>query len=250
MVPVRALQILPFVLRYSCAENLRLEGYTGEIVMLSKEPGAPIDRTRLSKALGKAGELRSMDYMTKDLSISMFNDMEVTGVDSEAKTVTYKPVSKDRSTQSSTLKYDKLLLATGGKPRQLFVPGAKLKNVFTVRNQADNDALMASVQKLHKVVVVGGGFIGMELATMLTAKGCKVTILEMTDLPLERVFGKKIGAAIAKWLHKNKVRIEPENQMNLENYLTEVTIFTPTLPAISFLSGRLHGWHRRHLPPR
>lgn len=128
------------------------------------------------------------------------------------KVLTYSATGRDKKAGSSELKYDKLLLSPGATPRQLFVPGAKLQNVVTIRSQKDNDLLKSALTDPNgreiqglKAVVVGGGFIGLEMATLLKSKGCSVVMMDMVDLPLERVLGRKVGAVIAKWLHKNKV---------------------------------------------
>lgn len=103
------------------------------------------------------------------------------------------------------MKYDKVLVATGGSPRKLFVPGSDLKNIFTLRTPEDAAQIAALAQKGQKMIVVGGSFIGMEVASSLAKKGCDVAVIAMETVPFERVLGKKVGASFARKLQKEGV---------------------------------------------
>ena len=103
------------------------------------------------------------------------------------------------------LKYDKVLVATGGSPRKLFVPGSDLQNIFTLRTPEDAQRISALAKKGQKMIVVGGSFIGMEVASSLAKKGCEVAVIAMETVPFERVLGKKVGASFARKLQKEGV---------------------------------------------
>ncbi len=92
-----------------------------------------------------------------------------------------------------TLTYDSLLIATGGQPRLLTVPGADLGNVFTLRSVADSDAILEAAQSAKQAVVVGSSFIGMEVASGLAQKGIHVTVVSPTSLPFEKTLGSELG---------------------------------------------------------
>merc|ERR1712194_340942 len=85
----------------------------------------------------------------------------------------------------------------------------------TLRTQKDNDELAEVAQKGYHAIVVGGGWLGMEAASLLSAKGCRVTMVDIKDLPLERQFGKKGGAVFAKWLHENRVLFMGGSQITM-----------------------------------
>ena len=116
--------------------------------------------------------------------------MNIKAVDFKAKNVSFANGEK--------LKYDKLLIATGGEPNRLNVTGAELKNVFYLRSFDDADKIIGAVENGHKAVVVGASFIAMETAHSLTERGIKVTVIAPDEVPFERIFGKEIGNLFRK----------------------------------------------------
>ncbi|OCK77325.1 hypothetical protein K432DRAFT_395692 [Lepidopterella palustris CBS 459.81] len=183
-------------------EALRGGGYTGHITVLSKEGYRPIDRTKLSKALmADVSKVawRSPEFY-KDASIDIIED-EVTKVDLTSKKVL--------TTSGKTYEYTKLVLASGGTPRWLPLPGLKgdLQNVFVLRAIADTQNIVKAVgDNGKKIVVIGSSFIGMEVANCLTNMKNDVTVIGMEQEPMERVMGAKIGKIFRGLLEKNGVK--------------------------------------------
>jgi apoptosis-inducing factor 3 len=172
------------------AETLRVAGYQGRIVMVTQEDQLPYDRTTLSKNYftGKASKekimLRSPEFYEQH-HIEVQLNRTVKTVDIETRAVTFQ--------DQETLIYDSLLIATGGKPRPLEVPGADLQNVFTLRSFADSDAILKASRNAKQAVVVGSSFIAMEVASGLTQKGVSVTVVSPAQLPFEKTLGKELG---------------------------------------------------------
>ncbi|KAK7746259.1 Apoptosis-inducing factor 1 [Cytospora paraplurivora] len=173
-------------------EGLRGGGFQGPITLISNEGNLPIDRTKLSKALltdvDKA-QWRDEDWFESG-SVEIVND-EVTGVNFANKTVLTK--------SGGNFTYGKLVLATGGTPKSLPLQGFKvLGNIFTLRNIHDARKIVDAIgSKGKKIVVVGSSFIGMEIANA-TAADNDVTVIGGESVPLERVLGSQVGAALQK----------------------------------------------------
>jgi 3-phenylpropionate/trans-cinnamate dioxygenase ferredoxin reductase component len=173
------------------AETLRDEGHEGPIVLVGGEPRLPYERPPLSKGylLGSASldDARVHDpsfYPDRDI------DVRVATRATELDVVAHE-VALDDGTR---VPYGKLLLATGATPRRLPVPGADLPGVLYLREAADAEALAAALRGSPRVVVVGGGWIGCEVAAAARTLGAQVTIVEPEDVPLKRVLGERMGA--------------------------------------------------------
>ncbi|OCL09801.1 hypothetical protein AOQ84DRAFT_290546 [Glonium stellatum] len=187
-------------------EGLRGGGYTGHITVLSKEGYRPIDRTKLSKALmadvSKVAWRSSEFY--KDSSIDIIEG-EVSKVDFAAKKVS--------TTSGATHDYTKLVLATGGTPRWLPLPGLKgdLGNVFVLRTIPDAQGILKAVgDNGKKIVIIGSSFIGMEVANCLASMKNDVTVIGMEKAPMERVMGIEVGKIFQGLLEKNGVKFHME----------------------------------------
>lgn len=166
------------------AAKLRALGHTGEIVMLGDEPAPPYQRPPLSKAylLGEMEEdrlwLRAPEFWAEH-NVDLRLGQAVTNLDPTAKTVTVG---------GETLAYDHLALTTGSAPRRLPAAiGGALEGVYTVRTLADVDAMRSEFQPGRKVIIVGGGYIGLEAAAVAAKLGLEVTVLEMAPRILQRV---------------------------------------------------------------
>lgn len=172
------------------AVSLRQLGFEGSILMIGREPEIPYERPPLSKeylAREKTFErlcIRPAQFWV-DKSIDMILGTEVTAVDAAARQVT---LSDGRQ-----MAYGDLVWATGGDPRRLSCPGADLGGVHGVRTRADADAIMTELEQVSDVVVIGGGYIGLEAAAVLTKFGKKVTLLEALDRVLARVAGPDLS---------------------------------------------------------
>ena len=182
----------------NAAETLRQEGYTGRLVMISKEPYLPYDRTKLSKGLDAAEkpselELRSAAFYD-ERGVERL-EVEVTKVDSEAKTLTFA--------DDETMDYDALLVATGGLPNSLGVEGENLENIYKLRSLDDARSILAAAKEGQKAVVVGSSFIGLELASSLQDVGVSVTVVAPEEVPFANILGPDVGKLIRR-LHDEK----------------------------------------------
>ncbi|HEY9241299.1 MAG TPA: FAD-dependent oxidoreductase [Streptosporangiaceae bacterium] len=176
------------------AETLRTEGFGGPVVLIGAEPERPYERPPLSKdyLLGKAGResiyVHPADWYDEH-GVTLRLGTTVTGVDRAGHEVLLA--------DGSRVGYAKLLLATGSAPRRLTVPGAGLDGVLYLRQVEDSDQIRAAFQTASRVVVIGGGWIGLETAAAARAAGAEVTILEAADLPLLRVLGPEVARVFA-----------------------------------------------------
>jgi 3-phenylpropionate/trans-cinnamate dioxygenase ferredoxin reductase subunit len=176
------------------ALSLRQLGHEGGITLIGNEAHAPYQRPPLSKAYLKgemAAEqllLRSPEALTAQ-AIKLRTGSNVTGIDRQARAVTGDGFS---------LHYDRLVLATGTRPRRLSVPGADLQSVLTLRGIEDADRLAAALETASDVVIIGGGFIGLEAAATARLKGRAVTVVEAAP----RVMGRAVAPAISQWFEE------------------------------------------------
>jgi len=184
-------------------DALRAGGYTGKITSISDESHPPIDRTKLSKALisdPSKIELRSSNYY-KEGDVQRVNGT-VSSIDFNSKKV--------KTEDSKEYSYNKLILATGGTPRALPLDGLKgdLKSVFPLRTIAHVKDILAAAGEDggKKIVVVGTGFIGMEVGNALAGKKHQVSIIGMEKEPMEKVMGTQLGAVFRAILEKNGVK--------------------------------------------
>jgi 3-phenylpropionate/trans-cinnamate dioxygenase ferredoxin reductase subunit len=170
---------------------LRQNGFAGSILMLSRDAEPPYERPPLSKEY-LAGEkpfermLIRPEAFWAGKAIDLRLGSAVTRVDPAAKELTIAG--------GNTVGYGTLIWAAGGDPRRLSCPGAELGGIHAVRDKADVDRLKAELEAGAKsVVVVGGGYIGLEAAAGLTKLGCTVTLLESLDRVLSRVAGEDLS---------------------------------------------------------
>ena len=181
-------------------EAIRAEDPSGSIVMLSREPLPPYDRTKVSKNFMQGDDavetlpLREKDFYAR-IGVDFRAEARVQGLDLNKKTITLE--------DGTALTYDRVLLATGGEPRKLDVPGAELDGVITVREAADAVAARQRAGERSKVVIVGGSFIGLETAMSLGKHGAEITVVTPESVLFEKVFGAKVGGYI-KGLHEAK----------------------------------------------
>jgi len=176
------------------AETLRSEGYEERIILVGDEPVRPYERPPLSKGYLR-GELAFDDAAVhsqgfyEEHGIELLTSTTVTSIDPTSKVVELEP--------GGTIAYDQLLLSTGARPRSLSVPGSDLGGLLYLRTVADCDALRAALDQASKVVVIGAGWIGCEVAASARQLGKDVDIIEAARVPLERVLGAEVGAIFA-----------------------------------------------------
>ena len=184
----------------NAVETLRKQGFQGKVILISAEEKLPYDRTKLSKnylqgsADADSLSLRSCEFYARH-GIELRFGQSVTKVDAINKSLTFA--------NGSSLEYDSLLLATGGKARKLDVEGSDLANIFTLRQPEDANAILAVVKDAQKAVVIGSSFIGMEAASSLIQQGLEVTVVSPSDVPFEKILGDKLGKMFQK-VHEAK----------------------------------------------
>jgi NADPH-dependent 2,4-dienoyl-CoA reductase/sulfur reductase-like enzyme/nitrite reductase/ring-hydroxylating ferredoxin subunit len=183
-------------------ETLRERGFEGRITLVSNDAFLPYDRPNLSKAY-LAGEaspdwlpLRSEDFYD-ELDIDVRLETRATGLSPDAKVL---------ECGEQTLEYDKLLLATGGQPRHLDVPGADLEGTYLLRTRRDCDAIIDKIEEASSAVLVGSSFIGMETAAALRTRGLDVDVVSLESEPFERVFGPQVGRTFRELHEKHGVQ--------------------------------------------
>jgi len=175
---------------FAAAEMLRREGFSGSLTMVSSDDAAPYDRPNCSKdyLAGNAPEewmpLRPDDWY-KEQAIDLVLRTEVTGIDTKARQVTLAG--------GKSLRFDKLLLATGAEPVRLDIPGADRPHVHVLRSLSDSRAITARAKEARRAVVIGASFIGLEVAAALRAREIETHVVAPERRPLERVLGPEFG---------------------------------------------------------
>jgi apoptosis-inducing factor 3 len=193
----------------AAAESLRREGFDGRILLIGAEQELPYDRTTLSKGFLKARtdgvapaqssepqvadkeiaglQLRPLGFY-EQAEIDVLLGEEAVGVEPARKAVFFR--------SGKELRYDSLLLATGGNPRRSGVSAEYLSGVLTLRSHQDAVRIKQAVASAQSVVIMGAGFLGLEMANSISCRGLPVTIVSAENLPLKSVFGERI----AHWL--------------------------------------------------
>ena len=173
-----------------CAMTLRQLGFAGTLAMVTEEADFPYERPPLSKEY-LAGDKPFERIMIRppafwaERNVDVLRERRVDSVDPQGRTVT--------TGDGGTIGYGTLVWATGGSPRRLSCAGATLAGVHGIRTRADVDQLEAELPGVTRVVVVGGGYIGLEAASALTKFGKQVVLLEALDRVLARVAGEQLS---------------------------------------------------------
>ena len=185
----------------NAVETLREEGYAGELTVVGSEPVLPYERPPLSKDVLQGAEFEVLHdaawYGERDVRV--ITGTEVEAIDLAAQTVTLST--------GEQLHYDGLLYATGAQPRPLDVPGGE--RALTLRTHADEQRLRATFTEGGRLVIVGGGWIGMEVAASARQDGMDVTVLARDGLPLAHVLGREIAEHLAELHAGHGVEILP-----------------------------------------
>ncbi len=198
---------------FQVAASLREEGYRGSITLIGDEPGLPYQRPPLSKgflagiAHAQQIELRPRAFYAEQ-GIALLAPERVTSVDRASRRVGLA--------SGASLAYEHLVLATGARARIPAVPGAGLSGVLPLRSRADADAMLALLPQVRRLVIVGGGFIGLEVAAMATELGLDVRVIEFADRVLQRCVSAEVSAYLAGAQAKRGVQF---------NFRTGVTAF-------------------------
>lgn len=175
------------------AVSLRDEGYSGPVTLLSEEPDLPYHKPPLSKSFMKQADAPLQPLRAErtfaDKALTLRMGCVATHLDRVNRRV--------HLGDGEVLDYAHLVLATGTDARRLAVPGADLPGVFHLRTASDARALRAALPDAGRVVVIGGGFIGLEVAAMLAARGLGVDVVELGPQVLGRAVSRPVAGAIA-----------------------------------------------------
>jgi 3-phenylpropionate/trans-cinnamate dioxygenase ferredoxin reductase subunit len=173
--------------------QLRQDGFDGEIVLFGAERDLPYHRPPLSKKFGDSDPaqwLRDPDFYPEQ-AITVFLGEQVESIDRASKKVT--------TNTGRVTGYDVLVLATGAEPRRLPVPGGDLGGVLTLRTLDDARAVGETVTRGGRIAIIGGGYVGLEVAAAARAHGAEVTVLEREDRVLARVASPRLSEILAAY---------------------------------------------------
>jgi 3-phenylpropionate/trans-cinnamate dioxygenase ferredoxin reductase subunit len=178
----------------SAAGALRDKGFQGRIVLIGAEPHLPYERPPLSKGYLAGSAERDKVYVHPaswyaEHGIELCLNQAVSRIDRDARAV--------ELADGSRLGYDKLLLTTGARPRTLTVPGADADGVHLLRTLDDSDSLRELLARISRLVVIGAGWIGLEVSAAARQAGVEVTVVESAELPLLRVLGPEVARVFA-----------------------------------------------------
>jgi 3-phenylpropionate/trans-cinnamate dioxygenase ferredoxin reductase component len=176
------------------AETLRAEGFAGRVILVGEESELPYERPPLSKGYLLGREDRDKAFIHErtwydEQNIELRTGLRAVKLDLGAHTVTLATGER--------LDYDKLLLTTGSVVRRLQVPGAELDGVHYLRRIEQADALRGVLVEGARLIVVGGGWIGLEVTAAAREHGATVVLVEVGPLPLQRVLGDELGQVFA-----------------------------------------------------
>lgn len=173
------------------ATLLRQNGHKGRIILFGEEKDLPYMRPPLSKAylageIGRDALIYKAPAAYEKAGVELRLGQRVAAIERGAKRL--------RLENGEHVSYDKLVIATGGRARELNVPGAKLGNIFYLRTIADVELLQPQLQPGRRLVIVGGGYVGLEFAAVAIKRGLKVTVLEGAPRVLARVTAPEVSA--------------------------------------------------------
>ena len=194
----------------NCARWLREEGAEGSIVLVGREKDPPYNRPPLSKKYLGGQESREdvlfrPDEWWEEQRIELLTRTSVMKLDADARRATLS--------NGDEVTFEKALLATGANVRRLRAEGGELDGLHYLRSLANADAIAADAAQAEHVVLIGGSYIGCEVAATLTARGAKCAIVMMEDVTLERVYGAEVGRFFQGVLEDHGVEIHPSDSL-------------------------------------
>lgn len=187
-----------------CAVELRRRGAEGSILLVGREPEPPYERPPLTKEYLRGESDREAAYVREPAwyeqnAVELRTRINVMSLDGEARTVKLQ--------DGEEVAFDKALIATGAMVNLLRVEGAALEGIHYLRTFGNSDAIRAEAEKAEHIVLVGGSYIGCEVAASLTAIGKKCTIVMMEEVALSRTFGENAGRFFQEQLESRGVEI-------------------------------------------
>ena len=193
----------------ACAAALREKGFGGRIVLVDGEPDAGYDRTVLSKFV-LAGEM-SPKEVPPLRDEAFYQAQRIERVQSEVTSLD-APGKALHLNNGGILRYDAAVLATGGAPNPLKLPGAGLANVFVLRSKAQAEQIINAAQPGQRAVIIGESFIALECASALREYGLDVTVLARHAIPFAKQFGEAVGKAIRRLHEEHGVKLISEHE--------------------------------------
>jgi 3-phenylpropionate/trans-cinnamate dioxygenase ferredoxin reductase subunit len=188
------------------AETLRSEGFEGRIVLIGAEPHRPYERPPLSKDFLR-GEAEREKVYVHETNFYDENQIELRlGQTAVSLDAGRRQLALDNGER---LGFDRLLLTTGAKPRRLGIPGGELEGIHYLRSLDDADTLRKRLDDGGRLLVIGAGWIGCEVAASARQKGLEVTVIHPGSVPLERVLGLEVGAVYRDIHLDHGVRMQP-----------------------------------------
>jgi 3-phenylpropionate/trans-cinnamate dioxygenase ferredoxin reductase subunit len=186
------------------AEGLRAAGGHGSAVVMTAEPELPYERPPLSKEFlrGEAGREKTRTHdeaWYRDHDVEVLLATRASSLDPNTRTVTTEI--------GDQLRYGGLVLATGATPVRLGLPGEDLEGVYYLRTVDDSERLRAAISRAETMVVIGGGFIGAEVAASATQMDTRVTLLELEETLWTRAVGPRMGRFIEEFLRDRGVHV-------------------------------------------
>jgi 3-phenylpropionate/trans-cinnamate dioxygenase ferredoxin reductase subunit len=194
----------------NCARWLREQGTEGEVLLIGREPDPPYNRPDCSKGYLRGEETREEplfrpnDWWTEQ-NIEVLTRTSVTELDLAARTATLS--------SRAEIEFGKALVATGANVRRLNVPGCELDQIHYLRTLGNADAIREGTKDVEEVVLIGGSYIGCEVAASLTMIGKRCTIVMQEQVPLERTFGAQAGAFFQHLLESHGIGFHGSDEL-------------------------------------
>jgi 3-phenylpropionate/trans-cinnamate dioxygenase ferredoxin reductase subunit len=201
---------LPYVLiggglaATAAIDAIRRRDRTSRMMLISAEAHLPYDRVPLSKDYLLGNMEREHVFLRPSRFYERHKVELALGNAATALDVTTHQVTL---ADGSQVGFEKLLLATGGRPRLLPLPGAELQGIFYLRTLDDSDAIQRAMQRARRAVVIGGGFIGCEIATGFAQRGLETTVVEVTAAPLSLVLDTETSEFIGSYLRQQGITV-------------------------------------------
>jgi 3-phenylpropionate/trans-cinnamate dioxygenase ferredoxin reductase subunit len=194
----------------NCARWLREEGTEGEVLLVGREPDPPYNRPECSKGYLQGKDSREDAFFRPgewwaEQNIELLTRTSVTGLDLEGRTA--------KLSNKEEIEFATALLATGANVRRLNVEGCHLEQIHYLRTLGNADAIRAGVEDAEEVVLIGGSYIGCEVAASLTLLGKRCTILMQEEVTLERAFGEPAGRFFQEQLEAHGVKVHGGDEL-------------------------------------
>jgi 3-phenylpropionate/trans-cinnamate dioxygenase ferredoxin reductase component len=195
----------------NCARWLREEGADGTVLVVGREPDPPYNRPNCSKGYLRGDEERSEAFFRpnewwSEQDIELLTRTSVTTLDPVARTA--------KLSNREEVEFGQALLATGANVRRLNVAGCELEEIHYLRTLGNADAIRASAREAERVVLIGGSYIGCEVAASLTAIGKDCTIVMQEEVTLERGFGRRAGRFFQDLLESHGVTVHGRDELD------------------------------------